>query len=75
MSAVFNVTGVCQQQLEELIQDGSVYGVPWYEVLINAALDLNNDKTKISRVEAIDAMIKYLQKYRELALRGMTSSK
>ena len=28
MSAVFNVTGVCQQQLEELIQDGSVYGVP-----------------------------------------------
>ena len=75
MSAVFNVTGVCQQQPEELIQDGSVYGVPWYEVLINAALDLNNDKTKISRVEAIDAMIKYLQKYRELALRGMTSSK
>jgi|APPan5920702856_1055754.scaffolds.fasta_scaffold431686_1 hypothetical protein len=51
MSAVGNVTGVCQQQLEELIQDGSVYGVPWYEVLINAALDLNNDKTKISRVE------------------------
>jgi hypothetical protein len=74
MSAVGMVTGVCQQQLEELIQDGMVYGVPWYEVLINAALDLNNDKTKISRVEAIDAMIKYLQEYRE-ELRGMTSSK
>ena len=75
MSAVGNVTAVCQQQLEKLIQDGMVYGVPWYEVLITAALDLNNDKTKISRVEAIDAMIKYLQEYHELALRGMTSSK
>jgi hypothetical protein len=30
------------------------------------ALDLNNDKTKMSRVEAIDAMIKHLQEYRSL---------
>src|SRR5262249_3061583 len=29
MSAVGNVTAVCQQQLEKLIQDGMVYGVPW----------------------------------------------
>jgi hypothetical protein len=70
MSGVGSVTWVWQQQLEELIQGGNVYGVPWYDVLINAALDLNNDKTKMSRVEAIDAMIKHLQEHRELALRS-----
>jgi hypothetical protein len=52
----------------EAHQGGKRYGVPWYDVLINAALDL--DKTKMGRIEAIDATIGHLQEERrELALR------
>jgi hypothetical protein len=68
MSAVGMVTWACQQELEKLIRQSDFgLGVPWKQLLIEAALDL--DKTKMSRVEAIDAMVEHLQRCREDALR------